>query len=419
MRIAIATWNLRQIAGIESYLATIIPELVRARSSVSLLGEVDVPASRAPIADFEVPTWCIAAIGRQRAIDAVRQWNPDIIFMNGAPALTTQRDALEIAPVIFYAHGYHGTCISGAKAYKFPQVRPCHRRFGAGCLLHYWPHRCGGLNPITMLRKYQEAREQGNLLRSYQTILTDSSYLAAEYLEHRFIDPSRVVALHYPIRPSRLDRTQCVPRSSSGTEPLRLMFAGRMTILKGGQLMIRSLAEVVRALKRPVRLTVAGDGPERQRWEQLALRIMAKNPALLIDFVGWLDERALGSQLDRADLMIVPSLWPEPFGLVGPEAGLHGLPQVAFAVGGISEWLIDGINGYLAPGEPPTSSGLANAIVKCVQDPTDHARLRRGAIEVASRFTVNRHLESLLHVFEEVSRRPALGRMRISAEKRN
>ena len=58
-----------------------------------------------------------------------------------------------------------------------------------------------------------------------------------------------------------------------------------------------------------------------------------------------------------ADLLVVPSLWPEPFGLVGLEGARSRLPAAAFAVGGIPDWLRSGVNGYLAPGDPPTPAG--------------------------------------------------------------
>ena len=98
----------------------------------------------------------------------------------------------------------------------------------------------------------------------------------------------------------------------------------------------------------------------------------------------------------------MPSLWPEPFGLVGVEAGLHNVPAAAFAVGGIPAWLVDGVNGYLAPGDPPTPDGLAVAIIKCLEDPATHARLRHNALKVARRFSINAHLVALLNIFEKI-----------------
>ena len=86
------------------------------------------------------------------------------------------------------------------------------------------------------------------------------------------------------------------------------------------------------------------------------------------------------------------------------EAGLHGVPTAAFAVGGIPEWLNDGVNGYLAPGNPPTSSGLAEAITKCLINSETHTRLRRSAMAMARRFEMKNHLTPLLQVFESVVR---------------
>ncbi len=56
--------------------------------------------------------------------------------------------------------------------------------------------------------------------------------------------------------------------------------------------------------------------------------------------------RDLSQLLREASVIVVPSRWPEPFGLAGPEALLHGRPVVAYRVGGIADWLVDGVNGF-------------------------------------------------------------------------
>jgi glycosyltransferase involved in cell wall biosynthesis len=48
-------------------------------------------------------------------------------------------------------------------------------------------------------------------------------------------------------------------------------------------------------------------------------------------------------------VVVVPSRWPEPFGMIGLEAMRHGRPVVAFGVGGISDWLHHNHTGILVP----------------------------------------------------------------------
>jgi glycosyltransferase involved in cell wall biosynthesis len=174
-----------------------------------------------------------------------------------------------------------------------------------------------------------------------------------------------------------------------------------MERLKGGHILLDALPEVQRSLGKNVRVVFAGDGAERRNWERRAERLRPHSD-IEIEFVGWVDRARIDRLLDHSDLMVIPSLWPEPFGLTGPEAGLRGVPAVAFDVGGIPTWLIDGVNGYLAPADPPTAGGLANAIVRCLEDEDTHARLRNGAARVAGQFNLENHLTNLMEVFNSV-----------------
>jgi glycosyltransferase involved in cell wall biosynthesis len=139
-----------------------------------------------------------------------------------------------------------------------------------------------------------------------------------------------------------------------------------------------------------LRVTLGGDGPERERWQALAMRL-----GIDARFPGWLDAAGRDAAIRRATLVAVPSVWPEPFGLTGLEAASMGVPAVAFDVGGIREWLTDGDNGLLAPGSPPDASALADAITRAILDPSVLARLSSGARRRAAELTLDRHLDRL------------------------
>jgi glycosyltransferase involved in cell wall biosynthesis len=173
-----------------------------------------------------------------------------------------------------------------------------------------------------------------------------------------------------------------------------------MELLKGGHIFLQALPQILAALDRPLRVTFAGDGRERAKLEKQATRLRSAHSNLDIEFTSWLGRNEIESLLAHSDLLVMPSLWPEPFGLVGPEAGLRGVPVAAFAVGGVTDWLQDGVNGALAPGDPPTAGGLAEAVIHCLRDPAKHARMRRNAVAIARQFNVQEHLTSLLKVFE-------------------
>ncbi len=178
----------------------------------------------------------------------------------------------------------------------------------------------------------------------------------------------------------------------------RVFFAGRLTKLKGGSLLVRAMAQASKTLRRPLVLIVAGEGPERETMERLARRL-----GLAVEFHGWVDRTKCVALMRGVDLLAAPSLWPEPFGLVGLEAGCVGLPAVAFDVGGIRDWLRPGQSGEMAPGDPPTVAGLTQALVRALADPIHRGRLARGAWSMAHEFTLERHCGLLEKHLERVA----------------
>ena len=100
----------------------------------------------------------------------------------------------------------------------------------------------------------------------------------------------------------------------------------------------------------------------------------------------------------------MPSLWPEPWGLVGIEAACVGVPTVAFDSGGITEWLTPGETGEIALANPPTAAGFAAAIARALDDRAHYEGLSRGAWERSRRFTYEDHVARLVPILENAHR---------------
>ncbi len=404
MRIAIFNWNCRRLGGVETYLDTVICALCDAGHEISFCYERDLPPQRDPIRlPAGAPSWCLEKLGMDRTLSGIREWRPDVIYTHVIENTSLEHQVLKLAPAVFFAHGYYGTCISGGKTFKRPVIRPCSRKFGWQCLVHFYPKRCGGLNPITMVQQYRTQASRLELVKKYRKIVTHSEHMRAEFVRNG-VPEERVHCVPLCVR--ALGETKADSRNpTNATEPniaVRLAFAGRMDRLKGGLLLLDSLQVLRSALDRPIALVFAGDGPDRKHWEAAAIRVRTSVPDVRIEFAGWLENAELAALFRASDLLVVPSVWPEPFALVGVEAAFEGLPAAAFDVGGISTWLREGVTGHLAPADPPASGGLANAISKCLADSRHHQDLRHGARNAARRFTTQAHVESLVRVFNSV-----------------
>jgi glycosyltransferase involved in cell wall biosynthesis len=388
VKILVAQDALHSEGGVETYLASVVPALRARGHSIALL--FVRRGGTPPFDGVDGPRLAVDTSQFDEAFTRLRAWGPDVCFSNNMARLDIERQLLHEWPVVKFMHGYSGTCISALKTHAFPARVACGRTLGPPCLALYGPRHCGALTPTAFLGGYRWARAQQQLLGRYATVVVASDHMASEYARHG-VSCDRIATL--PLF------TATPPHSAPTTDLDGVLFLGRMTDLKGGDILIRAMAGVARQLGRPIPVLMAGDGPQRQIWEQLASR-----EQVAAVFTGWLDPAQRQAALSRAAVLAVPSVWPEPFGLVGLEAAAMGVPAVAFDTGGIRQWLRDGVSGLLVL---PSSghAGLATALAAVLRDPARRAQLSGGALAAAREMSVDAHLGGL----EQVLRRAACG----------
>jgi glycosyltransferase involved in cell wall biosynthesis len=400
VKIVVAQDALHAEGGVESYLAAIIPALRKRGHSIALLF-VRCRSGTPLVSDLDGPIVGVDSEQLDGAFHQLRAWGPDVCFSNNMAPLNVETRALAEWPVVKFMHGYFGTCVSALKTHEFPAGVACHRTLGPACLALYGPRHCGVLTPGALVSGYRWARAQQRLLPRYASIVIASDHMAEEYARHGA--PRERLAM-LPLFPSLpiAPGTDTAPSDS-------ILFLGRMTSLKGGDVLIRAVSRVSIDLRRPIRLVMAGDGPQRAPWQRLAVQERVD-----ANFPGWLDESQRISALSSATVLAVPSIWPEPFGLVGLEAASRGVPAVAFDTGGIRQWLRHQVSGLLVP--PAAGySGMAAALATVLNHPALRRRLSDGALDAAREMSIDVHADALERVLLTAARRSRVPSAEVSA----
>ena len=390
MHILIVNDGLADAGGVQNYLDAVAAGLRSRGHTLAMLHWDVTPAPFAAAATRSLPQFSVAVDGIEPTLDRVSRWAPDLCFSHNMNVLDLDRALIARWPVVKFMHGYLGTCIGGQKRHGFPMARPCDRRFGVACLALYGPRHCGELKPGAFVRHYRWAREQHELLGQYRTIVVASEHMRREYVRNG-VAPSQIQV--NPLFPTHNEQPVRL-KADTTDEDACVAFVGRMTVLKGGDLLVDAIAKASARLGRTIRLLLVGDGPQRAAWEQ-----RASERGVPFKAVGWLNGDERWAALRQATLLALPSSWPEPFGLVGLEAAALGIPAVAFDVGGVREWLRPGISGYLAPGNPPRASGLADALVNALSHGDELRAMGSRAVAVAREMSLERHLDRLDAIF--------------------
>lgn len=388
MRIVVMTRHRARIGGVETYVERLLKLLVKGGHEVAVVFDLlDGGLSPQIAVPDGVPSYCLEAHGLDAVVQRLNALDGAVVLANSVDSELFANGRRLRHPVVLFAHDYIGSCIDGTRLNRKPVPAPCRRSFGPACLVHYFPRRCGGLNPLTMITSYRQQKERRRCLSDFDLVIANSEALATQ-LAHADID-AKVL---YP----GLVEQPGMPRTGFRDSARRtLAFVGRFEDSKGGSQLLAALPHVASTLGLPVDVIMVGDGRQRDAWEHYATDASRRSPNVSVRFTGWLPPDGVAAALEQSDLLVVASVWPEPFGLVGLEGARFGLPSAAFAVGGIPEWLTDGVNGHLAEGRSCDPRHLAAAIVQCLSDVDAYRRLSIGAVDRRATFTAEAHVRRL------------------------
>ncbi len=301
---------------------------------------------------------------RAAVADVIAEVKPDLLHTNVMtgfssaiwPAATSRG-----VPVVHTLRDYHAVCV---RSEMFRSGRPC----GGRCL------ECRAFSVVSR-----------PLSDTVDAVVGNSRYILDAHLKAgAFRSVATKAVIYNGYEPPAVREP-----APDGDGRLRVGFLGRLAPHKGVEHLLASL----RGLPADsFVLYVAGDGDA-----PYVEGLRARYGDLPVHYLGFVPPTEL---FRRIDVLVVPSLWPEPLPRTIIEAYGHGVPVVGSDRGGIPEVIDEGVTGFVF--SPDRPGHLRDVLFSLSGDGSRLAALRSGAAERSREFAPDTVVTRYLEVYEEV-----------------
>jgi glycosyltransferase involved in cell wall biosynthesis len=331
---------------------------------------------------------------------ALAAHHPDVVHMhNTFPLLSPSvlyacRTAR--TPVVITLHNYRLMCASGNFFRHGAVCQDCVTGPAIQAIIHgcYKNSRLATATVVLANTAHRQA---------WRTMVSAYMFISAaqrDLLAGLDLTPERVFIRHnlIPAPPS------LPPPPSPGTGPAEhtVIYAGRLDEAKGVRLLMTAwdTYQATPGHHPALTLTIAGAGtlgPQITAWA-------ATRPSVTL--AGHADPATCATLMAKARAVILPSAWPEPFGLVAIEAMALGVPPIAANHGAFTELITPGVDGILFP--PGDPHALATTLHDIDTNPTRYHTYGTQARDTyTKRFDPDRNINQLLEIYNYAITNPA------------
>lgn len=239
-----------------------------------------------------------------------------------------------------------------------------------------------------------------------QKLILSNIMCVSEYERKRLINegiPAEgIVEINNGIDPHQFSFRGLPSNRRTPGSPIQALYSGRLDQSKGAHTIIEALAILRRdSPDMDISLTILGTG-SHDYLQKLNNLIIKFDLSKLVTIHSWIPRQEIASFMTNFDLLILPTVHPEPLARVVQEAMAIGLVVIATPTGGTPEIVIDGKTGIHFSPENPTE--LANCLHMLHKDLPLSDKLATNALDlVKSKFTIQkmiRNVISQLHNWE-------------------
>jgi glycosyltransferase involved in cell wall biosynthesis len=219
------------------------------------------------------------------------------------------------------------------------------------------------------------------LCSSTSGIIAVSEATASALKMNRFV--SKKISVIYNgilIRPQKLPAGR-----KSHLDKFVVAYVGEFSERKGVHVLFKAIA----AIQEPVILLLYGKGEKEyeRRLHELAESLGIDHKVM---FMGFDPEAA--SKMSDIDVLVLPSIAYESFGMVLLEAMMQKKPAIVTDVGGMKEVVVDGDTGFVVSSNDPKS--LSDALLQLIKNPEKAASFgENGYRRLCEKFSAERMVE--------------------------
>lgn len=285
-------------------------------------------------------------------------------------------------PVVQYLHNYRLSCVD---ATFFREGKVC-RECSSGNLIpgvKYGCWRGSRVASLSMAAAIRRVWKSGSV-DSIKGFIAISESQKREHVAMG-IPAEKIEVVHHSL-------TAGDPPSSMPSGTGDIFFLGRATEEKGIELLLRSWGKVD---SRGRRLRITGDGPELAKMCGLANQLDLNN----VVFEGFVPPEKQAEIWRESAILVAPSVWLEPFGMVVLEAWRQGRPVLATNHGSFPELITHGKDGWLAEPDPESFAATLQTAIDCGEEVRELGA--NGRFKLVERFNHEVWLKRIWEVYEK------------------